>query len=459
MSEKRIALVHPDYQGKVFETLSIPLGLAWLSAYLKKCGFSVVCYDFALSQQNLKNMFNDKYDVIGFQLHSLDTLEESLYLIKEVKQKQPATKTIVGGIAATLLWNKLLDQRFIDFIVIGEGEATMVDLLNNIDDYSKLRKVKGIAFRHKGQKKFTGYRKPIRDLDDIPLPDRNAFAWKYYPQWSVVTSRGCPYRCSFCVVPIFWRGIIRLRSAGNVYNELRELEEKYNVRKFLFLDDVFSIDKPRVKELMNLIIKGKHDFEWACFTRADLVDKEILELFKKAGCVEISYGVESANQETLNLLNKGIRVCQIKKAIQLTKEIGIRVRCSFIFGLPNETKENISKTIDFMLETEPHEVQIYPLAPYPGTSMFHNRKKYGIKILSTYFKAWKKDALNPIAETKYLSREDIIEMVRLCVKRLKENGYVWIPIDKAPGKYSIEKCVMTVFSPLQSLSTTEMGTS
>jgi radical SAM superfamily enzyme YgiQ (UPF0313 family) len=248
-----------------------------------------------------------------------------------------------------------------------------------------------------------------------------------------------------------------LRSAFNVYNELCELKEKYNVRKFLFLDDVFSINKSRVKKLMNLIIEGNHDFEWACFTRADLVDKEILDLFKKAGCVEISYGVESANQETLNLLNKSISIYQIKKAIQLTKEIGIRVRCSFIFGLPNETKENVLKTIDFMLETEPHEIQIYPLVPYPGTPIYHNRRKYGIKMLSSDFKAWKKDALNPIAETKYLSREDIIEMVSLCIKRLKEKGYVWIPVDKKPGKYPIEKSVMTVFSPIQSLFTTKMG--
>lgn len=453
MSKLTVELVHPDYQDKVFDTLSIPLGMAWLSAYLKREGFSVKCHDLTVSPEDKESILQGKYDVIGFQLHSLESLEESLRLIKEARQIHPLTKVIVGGIAASFLWNRLLDEEIIDFIVVGEGEETMVELLNNIDnnDISKLEKIKGIAFRQGSQKKFTGYREFIKDLDSLPLPDRDAFDWKLYQQWSVVTSRGCPYKCSFCSSQRFWQGTIRVRSAENIYEELIELAEKYNVKKIFILDDVFSINKSRVKELMHLIINGKHKFELACLTRVNLIDKELLELFKKAGCVEISYGVESANQETLDLINKGITIPQIRTAIQLTKEVGIRVRCSFIFGLPNETKHHVLNTINFILETLPDEVQIYPFAPYPETPFFQDPDKYGIKILSQDFSRWKKDALEPIAETRYLTKKDIVDEVYSCIAQLKDKGYVWIPGDKKPGKYPIEKCVMTEFSPIQSL--------
>jgi radical SAM superfamily enzyme YgiQ (UPF0313 family) len=453
MSNLRVALVQPNYQNKVFESLSIPLGLAWLSAYLKNNGFEVTCYDLALSPQSVKFLFNGEYDVMGFQLHSMESLKESLALNKKIKAKHPAIKTVVGGYAATFLWNELLDENFIDVAVIGEGEITMVELLKIISDYDplELEKIKGIAFRDKNQKRFTGYRELIKNLDDIPFPDRESFDWKSYPQCSVITTRGCPYRCAFCTVPRFWQGKTRFRSPENVYKELCELEQNYHITRFFILDDSFSLIKSRVKKLMSAIIKGKHDFEWACLTRADCVDKEVLELFKKAGCTEISFGVESANQETLNFLNKDIEVSQIERTIKLTKKMGIRVRCSFIFGLPNETKDDVLNTIDFIVKTEPEEVQIYPLIPYPGTLIFQHPEEYGIKILSSDFSTWRKDAQNPIIETEHLSKKQITNLVRLCVERLKERGYVWIPGDKKPGKYLLEKCVMTEFNPIQAL--------
>ena len=457
ISDLKIAMIHPDYQCKVPETLSIPLGLAWISAYLEEFGFRHECYDLALSPQDKKKLTSREYDVICCQLHSIETLEDSLTLLEEIKEMHPTTKIVVGGIVATFLWDELLDRNFVDFVITGEGEKTALELLKNIkeSDFSLLKEIRGIAFRHKNRKSFTGHRDFIKNLDDIPLPNRNAFNWREYPQWSIITSRGCPYECSFCTVPRFWRCTVRFRSPENIYYELCKLEQEYGMKKFFILDDTFSSVRRRVRKLMNMIIEGKHDFEWACLTRADCLDRELLNMFKKAGCTEISFGVESANQKTLDFLKKNLKVSQIEKTVSMSKKIGFRVRCSFIFGLPNEKEEDVVRTINFILRMEPHEVQIYPLFPYPGTPIFQNPEKYGTVISSPDFRTWRKNALNPIAETEYLSRENIIDLVNFCIEQLKKRGYIWIPGDNKPKKYPIEKCVMTEFSPIQALLTSE----
>lgn len=453
MRELKIALVQPNNNWKVNDVLSIPLGLAWLSASLKHANYNVDCYDLLLSPEKEKILIIKKYDVIGIQLHTIDSVDDAFLLIEKIKKIQPKVSIILGGLAATFMWNNLLDNKNIDYIVVGEGELTTVELLDYLSKRKicNIQSVNGLALLIEGKKVLTGNRPPMLTLDDLPFPDRDAFDTNKYPQWSIITSRGCPYNCIFCTVPKFWNGSYRFRSATNIYQELCELERSFGMKDFFILDETFSLNKNRTSQLMEMMIKGKHDFHWACLTRVDCIDIELMRLFKEAGCVEISYGVESINQKTLDLLKKGITSLQIKSAIQLAKKNDIRVRCSFIFGLPGETYDDVLNTINFMLNTDIDEIQIYPLIPYPGTLIYDNLKKYSITFINNDFNSWNKNAEKPMIETKYLSNDNVVKLVHFCVKKLKEKGYIWIPGDKKPGKYSLDKSVMTEFSPIQAL--------
>jgi len=452
MNKFRIALIHPAYKNIVQETLSIPLGLAWLSAYLIEFDYSVSCYDYAISNDIITKQLCNSNDLIGIQLHSIENLDISLNLAREFKKCNDNIVICVGGLGATFLYKDLANYDFIDFIIVGEGELTIKELADTLSGRitKSFSEIKGLCYKENDNFVFTGNRDFVQDLDKFPLPNRNSFEIAKYSQWSIVTTRGCPYHCSFCVIPNLWNNKIRFRSPENIFKEIIQLAEIYKMRKFFILDDVFSVNKNRAKELMNLLLNSNYKFEWACLTRADCIDEELLVLFKQAGCTTISYGVESANQDTLNLLHKNISIEQIKKAVLLTKKVGIRVRCSFIFGFPNENKIHLENNINFILQTLPDEVQIYPLFPYLGTEICNDINPND--LLNSDYTTWKKDALNPIIQSKELSRTDIINSVKKCVNSLVELDYLWLSTqNKKPGKYKSKKTVMTEFSPIQSL--------
>jgi len=450
---ENIALVYPHYNHIVFDTLSVPLGLAWISSYLQRHNFKTDCYDLAINPYREKELLESKHKYYGVQLHSYESLSESLDLISKIKKFDNSAIVIVGGLCTSTLWETLLTDDNVDFVIIGEGEVTFLELLKQLTSKEiNLKKIDGLAFKQ-GRKLIRNKdRIFIENLDYLSLPDRKSFKPTQYPQWSIITSRGCPYKCSFCVVPEIWRKTSRYRSAESIYEELCILEKDYGMSKFFILDEIFPINKKRTIKLLEYIIKGKHNFKWACLSRADLVDKEILKLLKLAGCYEISYGVESANQDSLDYINKNIRLSEIERAIRITKEIGIRVRCSYIFGLPNEDITHLTNNINFMVKTEPHEIQLYTLFPYLGTQIQENSST--IKMLNHDSSTWKKDALNPIVETNKLKKDDIVNMVRKCIDTLESKKYRWLSSHNIkPASYNYEKTIMTEFCPIQSIDT------
>lgn len=447
-----IALINLSYPNIVRDTLSIPLGLAWISSVLKGQGYNVSCIDLALCPEDINIIEENYFDVICFQLHSEEAYNNSVMQISEIKRENKSI-IIVGGITATLFWKQIVKNRHIDFVVIGEGEVTILELLSYIKDSQiDIFNIKGIAFRDGNDIVNTGQRVLIENLDNLPLPDRESFKASDYPQWSIITSRGCPYSCAFCTVPQIWDGKYRFRSSKNVYEEICNLSVKFKMNKFFILDDTFTFKRNNVIELMNLLISDPRDFEWACLSRGDLLDEELIFLLKKAGCTEISIGIESANQDILTKINKNLSLTKTEEAIMLLKKYDIRVRCSYIFGLPFETIQHVENSIDFILKTQPHEVQIYPMFKYTGTEIFSNKefdiKESTIRDLSGI----KKNALNPIFETENLSKEQINSLVRKCIKSLEELGYTWLSSSKnnLQKKY-INKVVMTEFAPIQSL--------
>jgi len=449
-----IALVLPPCSNMAPDVSSIPLGLAWLSSWLKMNKFKVNCFDLSVQKEAEEELIKGTFPIICVQLHSEENYQESVDYVRYLKRLKKSSIIIAGGIAATLKYKDVISEPSIDFLVYGEGEVPLVNLLNHLIkekaemDVGKLCGIKGLGFYYDDRLIFTGKPELLPDLDALPLPDRRAYPSKCYRQWSIITARGCPFRCSFCTVPLLYDGRCRLRSPENIYQEIQALRKSYGVEKFLFLDDTFTIDKERVMKLCFILLNDKKRYYWSCFTRADKVDQELLEALSAAGCRQISYGIESINQKTLDLLNKNLLTSQIENALQLTENCGIRRRASFIFGLPGEKYQDIIRTIDFICSAKPEEVQIYPLMPYSGTPILNEKDIINVITLDQ-LNGYKKNAFMPLVSTKSISKNEMHELLRICIDRLKKEGYWWVPGDIEAGKHGLNKIVMTEFCPTQ----------
>jgi anaerobic magnesium-protoporphyrin IX monomethyl ester cyclase len=452
-STANIALIHPNYKNNVFEVSSIPLGLAWLSSYLETNGYNVECFDLSVDGHINEDYLRNTFSIVGIQLHSEEHFEDSLECVRYLRRIHPDSVMVVGGIIASLRWNKVVSDPAVDILVLGEGEVPLTDLLKVLLsgeplDIKRLLHIKGLAFNYNGKSIFTGKSEILKDLDQLPLPNRSGFSTLKYAQWSIITSRGCPYQCSFCTIPRLYGGQIRFRGINSIYREICTLQENYGMEKFIILDDTFTVNRDRVMNLCKMIIEGGRYFSWSCLTRADKVDNELLKTLSVAGCKQISYGIESINQNTLDRLNKRLSKIHIEQALRMTKDSGIRCRASFIFGLPGEKYGDILRTIDFICSALPEEVQIYPLMPYSQLPILSDEDILQLKWLDNNPK-YKKSAFDPLLTTKNISKDEIRELLMICIERLRGKGYYWVPGDIDRGKYGLDKVVMTEFCPAQ----------
>ena len=460
MRKIKIALVLIPFEKRVFDTISIPLGLAWLNSYLKKehnDNIQIENYDLLLEPELEIELFSkiekNFYDFVGIQAHSNVTVHETIRIAKYIRENSFSTKIAIGGNSATFLPEYFIDNNCVDFVILNEGELSFSKLIKKqIEEINDYEDIPGILYKN-SENQFikTSESVFIENLDDIPLPDRDAFNWRKYPQWSIITSRGCPYSCIYCSSTSFWKNKIRFRSAENVFQELILLKEKYEIDRFYFLDDTFGSNVENTQKLLNLMIESSYKYKWACLTRGDVVNKELLLLFKRAGCIEIHYGLESSNENTQKTIKKKLSMKKLSQAITWTKELDIPVKLSVIIGLPGESKEDVIETINFTLQHEPDEVQFYPMTTYIGTDVQNNLEKYKVNIIHHELSKWIKDAENPQMQTDLLAKNDIIELCNLAVKKFKELGYSWIPHDIPAEKRGRKKIIKTVFAPIQGL--------
>ena len=439
-----ILLIVPVYPKVILDTTSIPIGLASIATCLKNEGYNVKCIDCSITNLEMQPIDYSEFDIIGIQLHSVESLADGITYIKNIR-KRTLANIVVGGVVATMYYKSITSCKEIDYIILNEGEYTFLELVKAIQQGKDINSIAGLVV-NSDPPVITMPRRMIDNIDKLPIIDRSLFEWDKYKQWSIITSRGCPFKCKFCTVPSFWKNTYRQRSPENVFKEICILVEQYGVNKIFILDDSFTANKGKTLKLLSMIKDYKLHFEWACLTRADLLDEELVSTMAETGCSTISIGVESANQDTLDYLNKNIKLHTIEYAIFLIKKYKIRVRCSYIFGFPNETEHHLKNNIMFIKKTLPDEVQIYPLFPYFGTELFREQDMG----FQNFVKG--KDALHPLIGTSSLSKEDIAEYVKQCVDMLQAEGYVWLSsYSTLPQKGNFNKVVMTEFAPIQSL--------
>ena len=391
---KKILLIRPAPEKEQFGDESfLPLGLGYIAAILRKNNFDVKVFDLLIDKKSDDEVLNFiKYflpSIIGFS--AVTPVVNSAYrLAGKIKKTFPDIFLIIGGPHASALPEEPLNN-FFDFVIIGEGENTIIDLLNNLNNPEK---VKGIAYKQNGNMQITEPREFITALDDLPFPARDLFPeLKLYrgqeslgsrvPVGSILTSRGCPFSCTFCFKAIFGNKF-RARSPENILLEWIHLIKDYKVKEIAIVDDSFTTDVNRVIKFCDLLIKEKLKVRWSCPNgiRIDIGDIDMLKKMKETGCYRVALGIESGNQEVLDKIGKRIKIEQIIKMVENCKRVGIKTMGFYMLGNPGEDEKTMQQTIDFAKKLRTDYAQFLLPIPYPRTKMYEEIKKNG-KIFIT----------------------------------------------------------------------------
>jgi anaerobic magnesium-protoporphyrin IX monomethyl ester cyclase len=321
-------------------------------------------------------------------------------IIKDCKEVDANTITVIGGPHASFTFQDImLNMPWIDMVVIGEGEQTMLAVAKGNEI---LGDINGLAFRKNGNVVLTKQRNFIEQLDYLPVP-RHLFPVDKYlpsnPKSGMITGRGCPFDCIFCVGYRMVGKKKRYRKPGLVVDEMEQILD-LGFMGINIVDDLFTLNKKHVYAICDEIRSRHLKFNWACFARVDTVDNELLSIIADAGCNCICYGVETADPEMLKTLKKKITTKEVAVAVASTQQAGIEAMASFILGLPGETEETLMNTINFAHDLKA-TCAIHALAPFPGTELYENAEKLGIKILTDDWSRY--NANEAITETKDVS--------------------------------------------------------
>ncbi|MEJ2723912.1 MAG: radical SAM protein [Deltaproteobacteria bacterium] len=373
----KILLIYPYFIEERLQAEDIgaaPIGLYSVAAVLKEEDEDVEIlnwYDMRNRQALIKETLQQrKPDVIGFStLHA--NRWGAIQIARIAKAVNPGMTVVLGGIGATFLWHHLLSHfPEIDFVIRGEGEYSFLNLVRYLEDPRQEgpEHIKGLAFRKNGSVVRTEDEKLIENLDELPIPA------KYFEYQHVSSSRGCAWQCRFCGSPRFWKKKIRFRSPRHFVDELEMLYRK-GVTFFYFSDDTFTMKKERVIEICRSIIDRKLQIAWYAISRVNYVDEDMLFWMRKAGCIQISYGVESGSEEIRKILDKHLPTEQIKKAFKMTTNYGILSRAYFIYGSPGETWKTVQETLDLIHVIKPLSVVFYILDIFPGTELYRELKE------------------------------------------------------------------------------------
>jgi magnesium-protoporphyrin IX monomethyl ester (oxidative) cyclase len=379
----KIALVLPPISleerygkaiAKVGGTLP-PLGLLSLGTILKRASHQVIILDGSRTDfpSMLRIIFEEKPKIIGISVMTF-TWPKVKEMIAMLKDKFPETFIVIGGVHATISKKKCLQESAqLDALVYGEGEYTLLELVNYIENGGDLNKIKGLIFRDNSFIVENPSRNVIENVDELSFPDRSlvnildyvpAFSqYKKLPVTNIFTTRGCPYQCIFCIPDVLGKRI-RYRSPEAVIEEIKYLKVEYGIKDIAFWDDTLTLNRKRLLEIIKLLKKNKLDILWSAQARANLVDKELLKEMASAGCWKIHYGLESMLQKNLDMLRKGTTVEQNFNAVKWTKEAKMEVEASFIFGIPRETFEDGLKTIKLVKKLDIDYARFFPLTPY-----------------------------------------------------------------------------------------------
>ena len=391
----RVLFIHPPWVGKGFgmrsqnrwprrrgdKSARYPILLCYAATLLQENGYDVRYIDSVMQDFNITESFKKVERInpdVVFMETTTPSINDDILFANKLRETLPEVKILLAGTHATYFPEQTLIDSKADVIIKGEYDYTTLNTIKAFEKGEPLKNVKGISYIDKIP--HHNARAPlVENLDALPFPDRDLIPHQWYveghakklPFTFMMTARGCPNHCTFCLWPnLYYNHTVRYRSIENVVDEIEWLIERYGMKEIFFDDGTFNTNINRVIKLSKEIISRDIDIIWSCSCRVDKVNREMLEWMKKSGCKLICYGPESASQETLNRTKKRITIEQTKNAFKLTKEAGIIIHGNFMLGFPWESREDMENTINLALESKPDTTQFSLVFPHPGTEMY-----------------------------------------------------------------------------------------
>ena len=430
MEKKRILLIYPPSpvlnredrcQQPTKELMVIPplppTDLMYLAAIAEQCGYEAKIKDYSLAGDLHSDLETFKPDVLVANI-ATPTFKTDMEAVTLAKNVIPHIVTIVKGAPfLTYNTNVIYENPFVDYVIMGEPELTLKDILDGIPN----NEILGICYSDNMQGIKNDLRPFNEDLDNLPFPARHLVDNSIYKrpdngkvQAVIKVSRGCPYHCFFCLATPVSGIKVRTRSAENIIAEIRECVEKYNINNFLFWSDIFNFDRAWTIDLCKKIIASGLKITWSANTRANTMDEEMASIMYKSGCRLVSIGVESGSQEVLNNIGKKITLDDIRKTVKILKKNKIKIYNYFVIGLPWETEKTAEETIKFAIELDSNFISFYTATPLPGTRFFAyammNKLVEGqLNFDSAYYV--------PTVRSHELSKERIFELHKSAIKR------------------------------------------
>ena len=360
-----------------------PIGIGYLASVLEQNGFEVEIIDACIENLSIE-IIKDRIersapDAIGIGMLT-GTAKTAVAIARDIREIDPLIPIFTGGPHATFDYRNLLENYPFDYVVLGEGEITTLELMQALEGGCPVKDIKSLAFRNGRQITVTPSRPMITNLDELPYPARHLVDYNKYIEYSkyaaslaaaeVMGSRGCSHRCAFCSSShLFgrWRG----RSPGNIVDELDFLINSYpKIKSFSFMDDNFTFNRKRTIELCQMLIdRGLNCYPWECLARIDQVDMEMLSIMAKAGCCRIKFGIESGSPEILKAIRKNISLDKAKKSIEETKNAGMEALAFFMIGNPGETTKTIDMSVKVAKKLRSTNTLWFIAQVYPGTEL------------------------------------------------------------------------------------------
>ncbi len=426
----KVLLVMPSQTG-VYGNLTAPdyphLGLAYLAAVLEKAGHTVKIIDIDADGVSREKFIADlkkaDYGLVGITT-TTPTFNKAIELTKIVKDNSKAF-TVLGGIHVTVTPEESIKCDSVDFIVKGEGELTILELVRYLEEGTDITSIDGIYYKNNGSVIQNRDRALINNLDDLPFPARHLFDKHNYsypdallkPTMPIITSRGCPANCTYCNSKSIFTRRFRVRSPQNILEEIECLIKEFKVKEVHIWDDNFTTQKKRVLQIRDEIKRRniRIKFAFPNGLRADYVDKEVLRALKDMGTYSIAFGVESGNQRVLDRVNKNIKLEEIERAFRLARKIGLETWAFFMIGLPGETKDSIKDTIDFAIKLNPDVAKFHILKPFPGSEVYKEFLKEGL-LLDNNFDHFGIHT-PPVHRLETLSPEDLLRWHKMAYRR------------------------------------------
>lgn len=413
-----LLVVHDVYQ----DFNMFPLGVGYLASILREKGYSVeiYCMDvFHYTNEMLeKKLFNSEYDLIGTGFMNARFEETIIDLCNSINKYKKDAWFFLGGLGPTPIAEYVLKRTKTDFVLMGDAELTLIELLEAKLENKPLDKILGLAFRRGNKVTINDRRPPLRDLDSLPFPAWDLFPMQSYTQeflWPgmeknekfipICASRGCTDTCNFCYR--MEKGI-RFRKLEKVIEEIKLIKERYGVTFFMFVDELFVFPRKRVFEFEDLLKKNNLKIKWYCQSRADLFDEEVANSLKRSGCKFVNIGIESMDQAVLDKMNKRMTVEQNIKALEVANKVDIGLGLNFLWGQENDTEETLRKNVEALKSYNKFDQirTIRPPTPYPGSSMYNDAINKGLlKGPEDFFKKFKNSDLLVVNMTEFSDKK------------------------------------------------------